>query len=126
MTRKAIQTDQAPEAIGPYSQAIQIGNALYLSGQLGIDPATGKLVDGGVIAQAKQALSNVQAICKAAGFSLADVVQVQVFLANIADFKAVNEVYKEFFKEPYPARAAFGVGALPVGGAVEILTVAAK
>lgn len=126
MTRKAIQTDQAPEAIGPYSQAIQIGNALYLSGQLGIDPATGKLVDGGVIAQAKQALSNVQAICNAAGFSLADVVQVQVFLANIADFKAVNEIYKEFFKEPYPARAAFAVGALPVGGAVEILAVAAK
>jgi len=126
MTRKAIQTDQAPAAIGPYSQAIQVGNTLYLSGQLGLDPATGKLVNGGVAAQATQALKNVQAICAAAGFTLADVVQVQVFMANIDDFGTVNGIYKEFFKEPYPARAAFGVAALPAGGAVEILAVALK
>lgn len=126
MTRKAIQTDQAPAAIGPYSQAIQVDKNLYISGQLGIAPATGKLVTGSVTAQARQALLNVQAICTAAGFSLAEVVQVQVFLANIDDFKAVNEVYKEFFKDTYPARAAFQVGALPVGGAVEILAVAVK
>ena len=126
MTRKAIQTTQAPAAIGPYSQAIQVENTLYLSGQLGLDPATGKLVEGGVAAQAAQALKNIQAICTAAGFTLADIVQVQVFLANIADFAAVNAVYKDFFQEPYPARAAFGVAALPAGGAVEILAVAMK
>lgn len=126
MTRKAIQTTQAPAAIGSYSQAIQVQNSLYLSGQLGLDPATGKLVEGGVAAQAAQALKNIQAICTAAGFTLADIVQVQVFLANIADFAAVNAVYKDFFQEPYPARAAFGVAALPAGGAVEILAVAMK
>ena len=126
MTRKAIQTTQAPAAIGSYSQAIQVQNSLYLSGQLGLDPATGKLVEGGVAAQAAQALKNIQAICTAAGFTLADIVQVQVFLANIADFAAVNAVYKDFFQEPYPARAAFGVAALPAGGTVEILAVAMK
>ena len=110
----------------PYSQAIQTGNTLYLSGQLGIDPVAGKLVEGGVTAQAEQALKNVQAILTAAGFAVSEIVQVQVFLTNIADFSAVNGVYKEFFKEPYPARAAFSVAALPAGGSVEILAVAVK
>jgi 2-iminobutanoate/2-iminopropanoate deaminase len=126
MTRKAINTDSAPAAIGPYSQAIQAGNILYLSGQLGIDPVTGKLVEGGVTSQATQALKNVQAILAAAGFTVTDVVQVQVFLTNISDFSAVNAIYKDFFKEPYPARAAFAVAALPAGGTVEILAVAVK
>lgn len=126
MTRKAIKTNAAPAAIGPYSQAIQTGNNLYLSGQLGMDPATGKLVEDGVTAQTAQALKNVQAILTAAGFAVSDLIQVQVFLTNIADFSAVNEVYKDFFKEPYPARAAFAVAALPAGGAVEILAVAVK
>ena len=124
--RKAIQTDAAPAAIGPYSQALLVGNTLYISGQLGIDPATGKLVEGNTAAQAKQALKNVMAILMEANMSMHDVVQVQVFLADIADFAAVNEVYKTFFAEPYPARAAIGAGALPAGASVEILVTAIK
>ncbi len=122
--RKAIQTDTAPAAIGPYSQALQVGHTLYISGQLGIDPATGKLVEGGTVAEAKQALENVMAILVKANMSMQNVVQVQVFLADIADFTAVNEVYKTFFKEPYPARAAIQAGALPAGANVEILVTA--
>ena len=126
MTHKAIQPDTAPAAIGPYPQAVLSGNTLYVSGQLGIDPATGRLVEGDIKAQTRQALKNVQAILTAAGFSAANVVQVQVFLTRIEEFAVVNEVYKEFFSPPYPARAAFAVAALPAGGAVEILTVAAQ
>lgn len=122
--RRAIQTDKAPKAIGPYSQAVQVGDMLFVSGQLGMDPASGKLVEGGTEAQARQALMNVQAILEAAGFSMKDAVQVQVFLADIGDFAQVNEVYKTFFAEPYPARAAFGVAALPAGGKVEIMVTA--
>ncbi len=122
--RKVIQTDQAPAAIGPYSQALLVGHTLYISGQLGIDPATGKLVDGDTAAQAKQALENVMAILVKANMSMQNVVQVQVFLADIADFSAVNEVYKQYFSEPYPARAAIQAGALPAGGKVEILVTA--
>jgi 2-iminobutanoate/2-iminopropanoate deaminase len=122
--KKVITTEKAPKAIGPYSQAIQAGNMLYVSGQLGIDPLTGKMVEGGVSAQARQALVNVMAILMAANMSLRDAVQVQVFLTDIADFAAVNEVYKEFFAEPYPARAAFAVKALPAGGLVEVLVTA--
>ena len=95
-TRKIIQTDKAPKAIGPYSQALQIGDMLYVSGQLGMDPATGKLVES-TADQAKQALTNIQAILSEAGFEMKDIVQVQVFLADIADFAQVNEVYKTFF-----------------------------
>lgn len=124
--RKVIQTDEAPAAIGPYSQGLLAGHTLYLSGQLGIDPATGKLVEGGTAAQTQQALENVMAILKKATMSLRDVVQVQVFLADIADFAAVNNVYKSYFQEPYPARAAVQVAALPAGGAVEILVTAVK
>lgn len=126
MTRQAIQTEAAPAAIGPYSQAIQAGNTLYLSGQLGLDPATGKLAEGGVGAQSRQALANVGAILAAAGFGLEDVVQVQVLLTDINDFGAVNAVYEEFFKPPYPARAAYAVAALPAGGSVEIVVSAQK
>ncbi len=124
--RKAIQTDKAPAAIGPYSQALMVGNTLYISGQLGIDPATGKMVEGPAAAQAKQALKNIMAILMEANMSMHNIVQVQVFLADITDFAAVNEVYKTFFAEPYPARAAFGVAALPTGGSVEILATAIK
>ena len=123
--RKVIQTDKAPGAIGPYSQALLVGNTLYLSGQLGIDPATGKLVDG-TAPQARQALDNIMAILMKANMSMRDVVQVQVFLADIADFAAVNEIYKAYFQEPYPARAAIQAGALPAGGLVEILVTAFK
>lgn len=122
--KKVIVTDKAPKAIGAYSQGVLVGNMLFVSGQLGIDPVTGKMVEGGVAAQARQALTNVMAILVEANMSLRDAVQVQVLLADIADFAAVNEVYKEFFAEPYPARAAFAVGALPAGGRVEILVTA--
>ena len=124
--RKAIQTDTAPAAMGPYSQALLVGNTLYISGQLGIDPATGKLVEGPAAAQAEQALKNIMAILVEANMSMHNIVQVQVFLSDIADFAAVNEVYKTFFVEPYPARAAFGVSALPASGSVEILATAVK
>ena len=124
--RKAIQTDRAPAAMGPYSQAMLVGNTLYISGQLGIDPATGKMVEGPAAAQAEQALKNIMAILMEANMSMHNVVQVQVFLTDIADFSAVNEVYKTFFSKPYPARAAFGVAALPAGGSVEILVTAVK
>ena len=124
--RKAIQTDKAPAAIGPYSQALMVGNTLYMSGQLGIDPTTGKMVEGGVAEQTKQALKNIMAILMEVNMSMHDVVQVQVFLADIADFAAVNEIYKTFFIEPYPARAAFQAGGLPAGGSVEILVTAVK
>lgn len=124
--RKAIQTDKAPAAIGPYSQALLAGNTLYISGQLGIDPATGKLVDGDTAAQARQALKNIMAILMEENMSMHNVVQVQVFLSDIADFGAVNEVYKTFFTEPYPARAAFQVAALPADARVEILAIAIK
>ena len=124
--RKAIQTDKAPAAIGPYSQALLVGNTLYISGQLGIDPATGKRVDGDTAAQAEQALKNIMAILMEENMSMHNVAQVQVFLADIADFAAVNEVYKSFFSEPYPARAAIQAGALPAGGSVEILVTAIR
>jgi len=124
--RKAIQTDKAPAAIGPYSQALLVGNTLYISGQLGIDPATGKLVDGGTAAQTKQALKNIMAILMEVNMSMHNIAQVQVFLADIADFAAVNEVYKTFFAEPYPARAAIQAAALPAGGSVEISVTAVK
>ena len=124
--RKAIQTDTAPAAIGPYSQALLAGNTLYISGQLGIDPATGKLIEGGTAEQARQALKNIMAILMDQNMSMHNVVQVQVFLTDIADFKAVNEVYKTFFAEPYPARAAVQVAALPAGASVEILATAIK
>ncbi|MHC4233348.1 MAG: Rid family detoxifying hydrolase [Planctomycetota bacterium] len=124
--RKAIQTNTAPAAIGPYSQALQVGDTLYISGQLGIDPATGKLVDDDTAAQAEQALKNIMAILMEGNMSMHNVAQVQVFLADIADFAALNEVYKTFFAEPYPARAAIQAGALPAGASVEILVTAVK
>lgn len=124
--RKAIQTDKAPKAIGPYSQALIVGNTMYISGQLGIDPTNGKLVEGGTAEQARQALKNIMAILVEANMNMHEVVQVQVFLADIADFAAVNEVYKTFFTEPYPARAAIQASALPAGAAVEILVTALK
>ncbi|MHC5157367.1 MAG: RidA family protein [Planctomycetota bacterium] len=124
--RKAILTDKAPAALGPYSQALLAGNTLYISGQLGLDPATGKLADGGTAAQARQAMENIMAILMDQNMSMHDVVQVQVFLTDIADFAAVNEVYKTFFSEPYPARAAVQVAALPAGASVEILATAMK
>lgn len=124
--KKIIRTPNAPAAIGPYSQAVEAGNTLYISGQLGIDPKTGKLVEGDVKAQTRQALKNIEAILQAAGYSFIEVVKSTCLLSDIANFKAMNEVYAEFYFEHQPARAAFAVKDLPLGALVEIETIAAK
>ena len=121
MSKTVVSSDNAPAAIGPYSPGIQTGNMVFLSGQLGIDPATGKMPEG-VEAQAKQSLANVEALLTAAGATFADVVKTTVYLA---DFAAVNEIYASKFEAPFPARSAFQVAALPAGGLVEIEVVAA-
>ena len=123
MSKTVVSSDNAPAAIGPYSPGIQTGNMVFLSGQLGIDPATGKMPEG-VEAQAKQSLANVEALLTAAGATFADVVKTTVYLADIADFAAVNEIYASKFEAPFPARSAFQVAALPAGGLVEIEVVA--
>ena len=123
----AIQTTQAPAAIGPYSQAIDSGAGLvFVSGQLPIDPATGAFPEGGVQAQTRQSLTNARAILEAAGLSLQNVVKTTVFLADMADFAAMNEIYAQFFAAPYPARSAVAVKTLPKGALVEIECIAAK
>jgi reactive intermediate/imine deaminase len=119
MTRKAIQTSDAPTAIGPYSQAIQAGGTVYLSGQVGLDPATGQLVDG-LEAQANQVFRNLRAVAQAAGGSLDDIVKVSVFLADLADFAKFNEIMATYFKPPYPARSTYQVAALPRGARIEV------
>ena len=123
---KDIKTEFAPAAIGPYSQAICAGNMVFVSGQLGINPETGELVEGGIGPQTQQALENVKSILSAEALTLKNVVQVQVFLADIRDFAAMNEIYAKYFTHPYPSRAAFQVAALPKGGIVEIMAVAVK
>lgn len=124
---KPVSTSKAPAAIGPYSQAIDSGAGLvFLSGQLPIDPATGSFPEGGVKEQTRQSLLNVQAILDAAGLSLANVIKTTVFLADMGDFAAMNEVYAQFFSEPFPARSAVAVKALPKGALVEIECIAAK
>ena len=123
---KAIATQNAPAAIGPYSQAIEANGTVYVSGQLGIDPATGNFAEGGAVAQARQSLTNISNILKEAGLSMKNVVKVTVLLADINDFAAVNEIYKDFFEAPFPARSAFAVAALPKGGKIEIETIAVK
>lgn len=124
MTKQVIATDQAPKALGPYSAGIKAAPFVFTSGQLGIDPQTGMLVEGGIQAETRQALMNVQAVLEAGGASLADVVKSTVFLRDIKDFAAMNEVYANFFTENPPARSAFQVGALPKDAAVEIEVVA--
>jgi 2-iminobutanoate/2-iminopropanoate deaminase len=122
--RNAIATTSAPQAIGPYSQAIQTGNLLFASGQVGIDPATGDLVEGDVAAQTRRALENVGAVLQAAGTDFAHVVKTTVFLIDINDFAAMNEVYATFFPPPPPARSTIAVAALPKAARVEIECVA--
>lgn len=124
MEKTVISSPDAPAALGPYSAGIKTGNLVFMSGQLGIDPATGKMPEG-VVEQAKQSLANIEALLTAAGATFDNVVKTTVFLADIADFAAVNEVYATKFTEPYPARCAFAVGALPAGGLVEIEVIAA-
>ena len=122
---KEISTKKAPAAIGPYSQAIRLGNLVYTSGQIPIDPATGVLVEGGIKEQTRQSLTNVKAILEEAGISMSQVVKTTVFLADMNDFADMNAVYAEFFTEPYPARSAVAVKSLPKGASVEIEVVAA-
>ena len=122
---KVISTKKAPAAIGPYSQAIQVGNLLYTSGQIPIDPATGVFVEGGIKEQTRQSLMNVKAVLEEAGLEMGNVVKTTVFLADMNDFADMNSVYAEFFTEPYPARSAVAVKTLPKGALVEIEVVAA-
>lgn len=121
---KVISTKKAPAAIGPYSQAIQVGNFVYTSGQIPIDPATGTFIEGGIKEQTRQSLTNVRAILEEAGLSMANVVKTTAFLADMADFADMNAVYAEFFAESYPARSAVAVKSLPKGALVEIEVVA--
>ena len=124
--REVIQTDDAPAAIGPYSQAVRVGNTLYLAGQIGLEPATGQLVAGGIEAQTHQALRNIQAILAAAGFSLADVVQVQAYLADLDDYAAFNAVYATYFGDSPPARAVVEAARIPRDARVEIMATAVR
>ena len=117
-TRTAIRTNSAPAAIGTYSQAIRTGNTVWLSGQIGLDPASGQMVEG-IDAQVEQVFANLRAVVDAAGGSLAQVVKVNVYLTDLAHFGKVNEAMAKYFREPYPARAAIGVSALPRGALVE-------
>jgi 2-iminobutanoate/2-iminopropanoate deaminase len=126
MSRQAVSTSSAPGAIGPYSQAIAGRGLVFCSGQVGIDVASGKLVEGGIEAQAERALRNLAAVLDAAGCSFGDVVKTTVFLADIGDFAALNGVYAKFMAEPPPARSTFAVAALPGGARVEIEAIALR
>ena len=124
--KKIISTSKAPAAIGPYSQAIKVGNLVYTSGQIPVNPATGSFVEGGIKEQARQSLINVKAILEEAGLTMANVIKTTVFMADMNDFADMNAVYAEFFAEPYPARSAVAVKTLPKGALVEIEVVAAE
>lgn len=123
---KQISTQNAPAAIGPYSQAIEVNGFVYASGQLPIDPATGAFPEGGVKEQTRQSLLNVKSILEEAGLALSNVVKTTVYLADMGDFAAMNEVYSQFFAKPFPARSAIAVKALPKGALVEVEVVAAR
>ncbi|MFT3929444.1 MAG: RidA family protein [Spongiibacteraceae bacterium] len=118
--RTIISTDKAPAAIGPYSQAVKVGDTVYLSGQIALDPQTKEMIAGDVVAQANQVFKNLQAVAEAAGGSLDDAVKVNISMVDLNDFARVNDVMKTFFREPYPARACVQVAALPRGAQVEI------
>lgn len=123
---KPIVTSAAPATIGPYSQAIEVNGFVYASGQLPIDPATGAFPEGGVQEQTRQSLLNVKAILEEAGLTLANVVKTTVYLADMGDFAAMNEIYSQFFSQPFPARSAVAVKALPKGALVEVEVIAAR
>ena len=125
MGKTVISTTKAPSAIGPYSQAIRVGNLVYTSGQIPIDPKTGAFAEGGIKEQTRQSLQNVKAILEEAALTMADVVKTTVFMADMNDFAEMNAVYAEFFSEPFPARSAVAVKTLPKGALVEIEVVAA-
>ncbi|HEY2775638.1 MAG TPA: RidA family protein [Candidatus Binatia bacterium] len=126
MPKEVIRTGQAPKAIGPYSQAVLAGGVLYASGQIGLDPATGELVQGGFEAEARRVLVNLQAVAVGAGMTMADAVRLTVYLVDLADFARLNEIFSSVLVEPYPARATVEVAALPRGARVEIDMIAIK
>jgi len=123
---KKINTENAPAAIGPYSQAVVAGNMIYLSGQIGLEPKSGKLADGGIADETKQAMENIKAVLLAAGGDIVNIVSVTVYLTDMNEFAAMNEVYAKYFKEPYPARATVAVSNLPKNAKVEISAIAVK
>ena len=120
MSRSIIHTEQAPAAIGPYSQAVRVGDTVYLSGQIPLLPSTGAMLEGAIDAQARQVFENMQAVCAAAGGSLADIARLGIFLTDLGDFAVVNAVMAEYFSAPYPARSTVQVSALPRGAQVEV------
>lgn len=120
MSRQIIQTDKAPAAIGPYSQAVRVGDTVYLSGQIPLDPGTGLLVEGDIAVQARRSFENLKAVCEAAGGSLSDIVRLGLYLTDLDNFAAVNAVMGEFFKAPYPARSTIEVAGLPRGAGFEV------
>ena len=120
MPKEIISTDNAPQAIGPYSQAVKTANLIFISGQIPLDPKTGDIVDGSIEDQANQVLDNIKSICEAAGHGLEDIVKITIFLTDLGNFATVNEVMKNYFKEPYPARATVEISGLPLGVNVEI------
>ena len=120
MTKEIISTENAPQAIGPYSQAVKTGNLIFISGQIPLDPKTGDVVEGSIEDQANQVLENIKSICEAAGHGLEDIVKITIFLTDLGNFAVVNEVMKKYFSEPYPARATIEVSGLPLGVNVEI------
>ncbi len=120
MSRTAIHTDLAPKAIGPYSQAIRAGNSVYLSGQIGLDPKTGELVQGGIEAEARRVFENLKAVAEAAGQGLPQVVRLTVYLVDLGDFAKLNGIMSEYFQAPYPTRATIGVASLPRNARVEV------
>lgn len=126
MTIEAIHSDKAPKAVGPYSQATSIGDLVFCSGQVPIDPSTGEIVSGGIEAQTKQVMVNLENVLAAAGLNFTHVVKTTIFLQDMANFSKVNQVYAEFFKVPYPARATIEVAKLPLGADVEIELIASR
>jgi reactive intermediate/imine deaminase len=124
--RRQVTTDAAPRALGPYSQGVVVGNMLFVSGQIGLDASSGKLVAGGVVPEAEQVLENLLAVVHAAGFTRADVVKTTVYVTDLGDFQAINDVYGRYFEQPYPARATVQVTALPKGGRIEIDAIAVR
>jgi len=124
--KNPIQTEHAPAALGPYSQAIEVNGWVFCSGQIGLEPASGRLVEGGIEAETRRLLENIRAILAAAGLTLADVVSTTIFLIDLKDFEAVNRIYSEHFGAPYPARSTVQAAALPRGARIEIAAVASR
>lgn len=122
--KKIIFSENAPKPIGPYSQAVSVGNLVFLSGQIGIDPKTGNLVTGGIVAETRQVMNNIRAVLAEANLTFENIIKVTIFLSNLADFAEVNQIYSEFFPKDFPARSTVGVQALPKGAKVEIEVIA--